>query len=785
MTNDAQKSSVLSAPPTVEAGIWHCQNAYAALSLRDLLDARDQYHVHLMRHPNVIATAVGYYRIQKGDSWPGVKPVVKAEGRRTLANSELRPYSWPAVLVFVANWVEADEFGKGRKYDPREMVPRTLFLADGRQVPVCIIEAPRDPESPSAPPAVRYPLNNIGSGHPVLVEVQKREHVATIACLVTDGHRAYALTNRHVTGDAGQVVKSRIGGLPRAIGVASALQTTRVTFSELYPSWPGRATYATLDVGLIDIEDINLWTAKLKDGTVMGTMVDLSESEFPLALVGRQVQGYGAASQKIRGEIHGLFYRYKSRGGFEYVADFFIGPRTPSAAEPNQPSFVTQPGDSGTLWLLEPELDNAGSTDSVGDSKDLRPLAVQWGANQLYSGHTGHPQAYALATCLSTVCDRLDVDILRDWNLDQPDTWGAVGHFAIASRVAGALSGKVPKLASLMQNNATIISHDDDTILNSEFKGMGDDAFIPMADVPDFFWKHGNQGYARQFEGPNHFADMDQERPSDGADLLALCKDSKNIDAGFWASFYDSVEDLLNGGPISAQHRGLLPFRVWQIFDGLVEFVKAGDVAKFVCGAGVLTHYVGDACQPLHVSYRFDGDPRQATTHTVHHHDGTVSDTRVALGAGVHSAYEDTMVNGNRDEILKALNMTPSVTEAEYITTGSDAAKRTVDLMRSTLSRPSLNPESIIKRYLAVASDKANLAKAMWALFGEDTKAAMQDGAHLLAVLWESAWIQGGGESANLPTSALTPESAMAICEPSEFLPSCSINQIGQYLSKP
>ena len=45
-------------------------NAYDQLSLRDLLDARDQYHIHLMQHPNVVATAVGRYRIRKKDSWP-------------------------------------------------------------------------------------------------------------------------------------------------------------------------------------------------------------------------------------------------------------------------------------------------------------------------------------------------------------------------------------------------------------------------------------------------------------------------------------------------------------------------------------------------------------------------------------------------------------------------------------------------------------------------------------------------------------------------------------------
>jgi hypothetical protein len=80
-----------------------------------------------MRHPNVVATAIGYYRIRKGDSRPGETPIVKNESKRTLENSELRPYSWPAVLVFVSNWIDAEEFGKGRSYDPDKMVPRTLY----------------------------------------------------------------------------------------------------------------------------------------------------------------------------------------------------------------------------------------------------------------------------------------------------------------------------------------------------------------------------------------------------------------------------------------------------------------------------------------------------------------------------------------------------------------------------------------------------------------------------------------------------------------------------------
>lgn len=120
------------------------ENTYSQLSLVDLLDARDQYHVHLMRQPNVVATAIGRYLIRNDDSWPDEKGAgkVHGSGRRTLENASARPYSWPAILVFVSEWVEEHDFAsKNGKYSPDQMVPKTLYLPDGRRVPVCVIEA--------------------------------------------------------------------------------------------------------------------------------------------------------------------------------------------------------------------------------------------------------------------------------------------------------------------------------------------------------------------------------------------------------------------------------------------------------------------------------------------------------------------------------------------------------------------------------------------------------------------------------------------------------------------
>src|SRR5262245_43527363 len=111
-------------------------NDFDSLSFRDLLEARDAYHVHLMNHPHVVATAVGRYRIRTEDSWPDAKGHLKHKGKgaRTLGNSEIRPYSWPAILVFVDEWVDAAEFGKKGGYAADQMVPSTLYLPDGRKV---------------------------------------------------------------------------------------------------------------------------------------------------------------------------------------------------------------------------------------------------------------------------------------------------------------------------------------------------------------------------------------------------------------------------------------------------------------------------------------------------------------------------------------------------------------------------------------------------------------------------------------------------------------------------
>src|SRR5580765_7275716 len=78
---------------------------FSMLSLRDLLAARDFFHVHLMHKANVVGTAVGRYLVRKTDPYPPQRAPEGAHSQpRTLQNSEVREYSWPCVIVLVSKW---------------------------------------------------------------------------------------------------------------------------------------------------------------------------------------------------------------------------------------------------------------------------------------------------------------------------------------------------------------------------------------------------------------------------------------------------------------------------------------------------------------------------------------------------------------------------------------------------------------------------------------------------------------------------------------------------------
>jgi hypothetical protein len=215
----------------------------------------------------------------------------------------------------------------------------------------------------------------------------------------------------------------------------------------------------------------------------------------------------------------------------------------------------------------------------------------------------------------------------------------------------------------------------------------------------------------------------------------------------------------------------------------MCQFAADGDAPKFVCAAGVLTHYVGDACQPLHISYLHDGDPNRPVEHkfTKGKKEGT-SEMR-PLGQGVHSAYEDKMVFDHRKDILDGLKRTPKAKKSEQITNGFEAAQKTIDMMRDVFEQ--IPPLDMVQTYIDVGAGGKASSDALWKAYGQKTINVMKEGSHLLAVLWESAWEVGSGETKLRSLRALTQEEAMAIVSDPDFLPSMTVDKIGAILKKP
>ena len=100
--SEQEKIRLETKKPTAASTLFPPRRDYASLSIRDLLDARDAYHVYLSTLENVVATAVGRYCIHEEDWYaknppdrPRPKDVGLINEPRTLANSVIRPWSWP------------------------------------------------------------------------------------------------------------------------------------------------------------------------------------------------------------------------------------------------------------------------------------------------------------------------------------------------------------------------------------------------------------------------------------------------------------------------------------------------------------------------------------------------------------------------------------------------------------------------------------------------------------------------------------------------------------------
>ena len=771
---------------------------FSSLSLRDLLDARDAYHVHLSHMENVVATAVGRYLIHE-DDWfathgpdeprPPYHP--RPSEARTLTNTILRSWSWPCVLVFVRRWERSRHLGDSA-------VPKRLHLPDGRQVPTCVVLGTPDEALP--PPVVEpgFASELIGGGYRCERHGQGTVEVGTLGCLVRREGAYYALTNRHVAGTTGEEVFARIRGERVRVGVSDGTSVNKQKLKALFPAYGESNVFVNLDAGLIRLDDVSDWTSQVFGIGEMGEMFDATASTLTLDLTGLPVRAFGGTSGVLEGEIKALFFRYQSLGDYDYVSDLLIGPRRPSRKpkpgsplalrRPAEPKAETRPGDSGTLWFYDPPsgrrppptgpvpfpVDPPEHPDRV---RRLRPLAMQWGGQRVALPN-GQKNAFALATFISTVCRVLDVDIVRTWSTGHDEYWGKIGHFAIGWKACDLLGGK---LGGLMKANQSNIGFGNDRLKEGSAFRMGRGEFVPLSDVPDYVWIGQQKVSTRKAEGGQHFADIDIPAIDGGPSMLERCQqDPRNLDPAVWRDYFDGFA-AQGVGP----EEGALPFRVWQLWDLMVEALRVDkDVKAFVATAGVLAHYVGDASQPLHSSYLHHGPipmlDRPGGKFPVPRGTAAYEQFKKERPAKIHAIYEQRMFEV---DTLGALQAVDALLQGTHVTStgidnGWEAACATFDVMSGALTR--LSPETLIGLDDPTLTQPER-ARRFWAIpkVRTETARSLADSTILLARLWASAWRVGRGR--DLPAAklkAFTESEMQKLYRTKAFAPALTLTQM-------
>ncbi len=725
--------------------------SFAGLSLKDLLAARDAYHWHLMNKANVVGTAVGLYLIRKDG--------VAEDAPRTFANAEVRDNSWPCILVLVNDWKASTDFGGDGGLDPSHMVPRILYLADGRAAPVCVVLVTPGVAASAAPALEKWPESYIGGGCPIFATVQGETRRASVGCLVSDGHRTYALTNRHVAGEGGTVISASLRGNMTEVGVASEKALTRVAFNDVFPAFNLQRTFLTLDAGLVDVDVAADWTSRPFgiEGDP-GAVADLNEANLGAQLIDRPVEAFGAASGHLKGRIKALFYRHKAMAGYDFVSEFLIAPDDGAAQ--------TRPGDSGTVWHLV-------ETDPATGRRTLRPLALEWGG-QTFTDDADRRLNFSLAGGLSTICELLDVDVVRAGDTGATPFWGQTGHYSIAAAAIEAVANQ--PLHDFLAANLEQISFRPDQLTPDQIRGrLAQGDFIELADVPDLVWKqvkgvkpggrddHRNSGP----EHPNHYADIDKPDANGGQTLRDLVlNDPAKMTPGDWLAWYSA------NGETDTAHLGLLPFRVWQLFRVMVDALSAPsgpDVPRFLCAAGVISHYIGDACQPLHGSFLSNGYQDRPVP--------TTGKNPKWAGEGVHSAYEDKMVDMFSADLLPMIS--PKAAQFNdpipAIANGHDAAIATVKLMAWCAGV--LTPSDLCDRYIALGGGASKaVISGLWDAFSDQTASVMGAGARYLAATWEAAYLAAGAPA--LAATAIDQAALTAIYQDETFAPSLTLDKI-------
>lgn len=277
--------------------------------------------------------------------------------------------------------------------------------------------------------------------------------------------------------------------------------------------------------------------------------------------------------------------------------------------------------------------------------------------------------------------------------------WGRKGHEIVPTEAALALPDTMP---AFFVKNA--------------------DRLAALGSQPDR-WRFKELTHLAGSNVPDHYMNLepvrDKDLPTDRYAYARMIQDSG-----------------LERGDSGPQYNGTLPYRVAELFEGLVaefalyrmelERTPDGGATAFlrqleenaIYTAGILSHYVADATQPLHATVHHDGWDEKLEPNP----------DKFRTKPGIHREFEVFLVNeGVKQEEVRKRIPAPQVFEGDPLALGVDLVKESNGLVKRLYkleSEGKLNPWRPHPEGIELATDR--LARS----------------AQVLRDLWYSAWVR-------------------------------------------
>jgi len=211
------------------------------------------------------------------------------------------------------------------------------------------------------------------------------------------------------------------------------------------------------------------------------------------------------------------------------------------------------------------------------------------------------------------------------------------------------------------------------------------------------------RGHDRSGEEPrSHFINLDAYEPFPFAGIPRQIEDAE-----------------ARYGRDAVARNGTLPWRIAGVLKDLAGAMRRGDGARIVTNAGYLSHYVGDAYQPLHL--------------TVHH------DGEGACGEGIHRAFEAVMIERSlpryRDAVLRGRAAVEAIDHPVAFL---------LDRMRESYPLAERILEADRDATRGMRKDGRDYWEELDRRAGPIAERQMTSAAATVAALWHAAWVDAG-----------------------------------------